>query len=284
MTTEEVERYRKNLESKGVSHTTIIDGNHAYVVTKNLLANFVIRDPPIVQSSFDLHYSAELKGLDEWFSDAALLFFLATRPDEHPNEDFKSTLLGLVNNMLNTFGAATTLLRSGLPDQSLVLVRQVIEIASTIIHLVGDPENKAYANFKKGKYSSTKAVSRATKAIPILASLWGFLSNNFVHITDFHSGIRPVRPYEADSEAVKTVITNLRLTIWICFLATEIAFPTLGMNRYWKLQKVDGRDAMAFEPDAEEERKYRDYLGLQEEDDVDVDLSGLKDSEDGSTV
>lgn len=236
-----------------------------FLVTNNLLHNFVVRDSPLVNASFDEHYGPMLSETDALFSEAAFLFLVATRTDTGLHDDYKSVLTGLLNNALNTFGASVIMLRNGLSGQSMVLIRQVIEICSTIIHIVVDPKGQAIKDFQEGKYGSTVSIGHAKKAIPLIGMFWGFLSNTFVHINQSHSEMRSVRPYKVGNADVEAVLTCLRMTVWVCYLTAELAFPAAReINRYWKLRVVDGRDAIAYEPDEAEREWAAKFLNLDE--------------------
>ena len=239
--------------------------NATFVITNNLLHNLVVRDAAPVQESFDQHYGSLLGETDVLFSEAAFLFFVATRRDTGLHENYKSVLTGLLNNALNTFGASLILLRNGLPGQSMVLIRQVIEICSTIIHIVGDPKGQAIKDFEAGKYGSTASIGQAKKAVPIIGMFWGFLSTTFVHINQSHSEIQPIRPYKPGNADVEAVLSCLRMTVWICYITAELAFPTaLKRNRYWKLRDIDGKNAVAYEPDEAEREWAAKFLNLEE--------------------
>jgi hypothetical protein len=151
-------------------------------------------------------------------------------------------------------------------DQALVLVRQVIEMCSVIIHIVSDQKATALDNFRSGKYASTKSISTAKKAVPFIGLLWGFLSEHFVHITEHHTLIRPLKPYGPENEDVEAVINFLRMTIWVCYVTTELAFhSSRSDNRYWKIKVHGGRQFVAFEPSDEENAWSDSFLGLDAE-------------------
>jgi hypothetical protein len=231
------------------------------VATRNLLSNLVRRDISPICVSFDQHYAARMHPIDELFSDTAFLLFTTTRFDGNIREDYESILYGLLTNALNCLSSATVLLRSGFYKQALVLNRQAIEIASTVIHIVGDDTQKALKDFKENKYSSTKSLNKAKAAIPVIGELWGFLSNSYVHITSMYGFAQALRPYKEDEQAVIDVIDCLRMATWIVYLAAEIAFPmSLAENRYWKPLMVGGRSALAFNPSPMEREWAANYL------------------------
>lgn len=231
------------------------------VATRNLLQNLVGRDINPVCASFDQHYGGLLRPIDELFSDTAFLLFTTTRFDGNIREDYESILYGLLNNALAALGSATILLRSGFNKQSLVLTRQAIEIASTVIHICGDDTRKALNDFRENKYVSTKSVSRAKSAIPIIGELWGYLSKTYVHITSMYGSAQALRPYKPDQETVTEVIDCLRMSTWIVYVAAEIAFPfSLDENRYWKPVDVHGRRALLYDPSEMERQWAANYL------------------------
>ena len=255
------------------------------IATRNILSNLVTRDISPVCISFDQHYAERIRPIDELFSDAAFILFTTTRYDGNISEDYESVLYGLLNNALNSIGSATVLLRSGFYKQALTLMRQAIEIASTVIHIVGDDSGKALAEFKDNTYVSSKSITKAKAAIPVIGELWGFLSNSYVHITSMYAFVQTLRPYTEEQQVVIDAIDCLRMSTWIVYLAAEIAFPmTLSENRYWKPLVVGNRHALAFNPNREEREWAANYLdkeGLTADDiaaaDKDVGLGNAED-------
>jgi len=232
------------------------NGKVAIVVTRNLLQNLVRRDINPVCVSFDTHYSDQLRSIDEVFSDAAFILFTSRKFEGNIAEDYEGALHGLLNNSLNTLGAAVVLLRSGLYKQAMVLIRQAVETSSTIIHIVGDTSRKALDDFLGNKYSSTKSLSKAKVAVPIIGEFWGFLSTSYVHVNAMNSFAQNVKPYKKDDKIIEHVFDCLRMATWIAYLSAEIAFPmTRAENRYWKPLVVGGKNAVAFAPD-EQEREW----------------------------
>ena len=234
------------------------------VATRNLLFNLVQRDINPICASFDQHYGPRMRPIDELFSDAAFLLFTTTRFDGNIREDYESILYGLLTNALNTLGSTAVLLRSGFDKQALVLVRQAIEIASTVIHIVGDDTRRALNEFVTGNYSSTKSLNKAKAAIPVIGELWGFLSNTYVHINSIYGSPHRVRAYKEGEQTIIEVIDCLRMATWIVYLSAETAFPmSLAENRYWKPVVVGGRNAVAFKPSQEEREWAANYLNQE---------------------
>ncbi|TBB15108.1 hypothetical protein ELH51_33665 (plasmid) [Rhizobium ruizarguesonis] len=260
-------RYCCHRQRKGrfVDVNTFSDGKTRYAVTTNILQNLVIRDVRAIERSFEEHFSEDLKRIDPLYSEAAFLFFAATKHDYQTGDDYKDILLGLISSALSTFGAAVSALRSGYPSQSMVLIRQVVETCSTIIHIVIDPDDRAIDDFRNGKYSSSKHLGRAKAAVPIIAELWGFLSNSYVHINKMHSELQRPVPYRKGQTNVNEVFICLRMACWISYISAELAFPTtFTATRYWKVQTIDGKTGVAYDPDDEERNWASNFLNIPE--------------------
>lgn len=147
----------------------------------------------------------------------------------------------------------------------MVLIRQVIEICATIIHICSDPKGQAIKDFEDGKYASTASIGRAKKAVPIIGHFWGFLSTTYVHINLHHSEVQSVRPHKPDDADVDAVLACLRMSVWVCYIAAEFAFPTaLDDNRYWKRRIAEGRSAVVYDPDEPERKWAAAFLDLKD--------------------
>jgi hypothetical protein len=263
--TEMSENQLKKLFSGAKNLHTIHTKNTRYVIKDNLLRNMIGRDNIPVTKSFDEIYNDKLTEIDALFSETAALFFAAQQNSDAFDEKYAQVFTGLIQNALNTFGSAVILLRSNLPGQCMVLLRQVIEICSTIIHITGDPKAIAIDKFIDGKYQSTDSIGQAKKAVPIIGHFWGFLSNSFVHINYAHTAIQPVRVHKPDDQEVEAIIKCLKMTVWVCYLTAEIAFPTVRQhNRYWQRRIHDGRPAVEYAPSPEERDWAAKFLDLED--------------------
>nr|WP_172685208.1 hypothetical protein [Methylobacterium oryzae] len=273
-TSDMTEKQIKKFLSASKEFHVLRTSSSQFVIKDNLLRNFIDRDIAPVTKSFDKIYLHKLTEIDALFSETAFLFFVAHKRSAETDDKYNDVFIGLIQNALNTFGSAVILLRSGLPGQCMVLLRQAVEICSTIIHIAGDPKATAIDKFIDRKYRSTDSIGEAKKAVPIIGHLWGFLSNEFVHITYTHTAIHPVRPYKDDNGDVEAVIKCLRMTVWICYLTAEIAFPAAReRNRYWQRRKIDGRYAVEYAPTPEERKWAAKFLDLEDVGPDDLDGS-----------
>ena len=90
----------------------------------------------------------------------------------------------------------------------MVLIRSIIETAAGVVRLCSDPDG--LANFYAGTLSSTKAISGASKVFPGLGRIYGMLSNEFVHIGEFHAAFDFMGDYAKDDEDLKVILTNMK--------------------------------------------------------------------------
>ena len=130
-----------------------------YGIANNILHNMTVRDVVPICASFDEHYAKKIEETDRLFSSAATICFVAGREDTGMKEEYQKVLVGLMFNTLHSFGSAVILLRNGMPDACLLVVRQVIEMCSTVIELVSDPKDEAFSTFIGEKYRSSHSIA-----------------------------------------------------------------------------------------------------------------------------
>lgn len=94
----------------------------------------------------------------------------------------------LTKSALDVIVSALHMARQRATVEMFALLRVALESGSTALHITNNTD--AYKKYKSGEYKSTRAISYANKAIPILAELWGLFSNSSVHITQLSFGPR----------------------------------------------------------------------------------------------
>jgi hypothetical protein len=148
--------------------------------------------------------------------------------------DLTSTSARLLHHAETTFVGAVHLARGGFRRQYMTLIRSVFEALAVVIRLCADP--KALANFYAGDLGSTKAVSAANKLFPVFGRLYGMLSNEFVHIGENQSAFEVMGDYSKDDEDLKLILTSMKVTAWVMYVATELVFiEFVPRPRYWKI-------------------------------------------------
>lgn len=82
--------------------------------------------------------------------------------------------------------AAYQLVRHGYWQESLVLVRHLIEVVSLMLHLCVEPEIRP--DFVTGKWRTTKSIGPAAKIIPPIGPMYGHLSDHTHPLYEFLVG------------------------------------------------------------------------------------------------
>jgi hypothetical protein len=131
---------------------------------------------------------------------------------------------------------------------------------STVLHLLQRPED--LAAYQNHTLASSKTISTAKKALPPFGHLYGFFSDNFVHIGYLHKAVTPIRPFTERHEALDLNLGFLRMAAWLLYVTTEMLFNHLvPQPRYWK--PVAG--GMAWDPSLEEKAWMAAFFDLDED-------------------
>jgi hypothetical protein len=88
-----------------------------------------------------------------------------------------------------------------------------------------------------------------------------------VHVGEFHAAFDFLGDYAKDDEDLKVILTNMKLTSWVLYVATELVFVEfLARPRYWKIvARHEGgtRVEVSYEPDEQVQKWQAEYLGAQ---------------------
>lgn len=178
-------------------------------------------------------------------------------------KDLTSTSARLLHHAGTTFVGAVHLARGCFRRQYMVLIRSVIETIAVVIRLCADP--KALANFYAGTRGSTKAVNAANKLFPVFGRIYGMLSNEFVHVGENQAAFERMGDYSKDDEDLKLILTSMKVTAWVMYVATELVFiEFVPRPRYWKIvahHEDRTRVEVNYDPSEEERRWQAQFLG-----------------------
>jgi hypothetical protein len=178
-------------------------------------------------------------------------------------KDLTSTSARLLHHAGTTFIGAVHLARGGFRRQYMALIRSVIEPIAVVIRLCADP--KALANFYAGTMGSTKALNAANKAFPVFGRIYGMLSKEFVHIGENQAAFEPMGDYSKDDEYLKMILTSMKMTAWLMYVATELVFiEFVPRPRYWKIvghHEDHTRVEVKYDPSEEERQWQAQFLG-----------------------
>lgn len=206
------------------------------VVSNDVLFNQLRRDGPRIVASFDALCSRDLDALNAevcTFVSTVSATVTSAAPTGEIDQVLRATCLNLLMNGQQTFVSALEALRLGFRLQPGILVRNILETASTVCHLVIYP--RELESFLDGRLSSTQTIAAAKRVIPPFGRLYGLFSDEFAHIGRLHNSPNPLREYSANDEALATNLRFLRTAIWLINVVAELAFfDALSQHRYFR--------------------------------------------------
>lgn len=175
------------------------------------------------------------------------------------SDELRQTCGYLLFNGINSFTAAFELLRNGYRLQPGILVRNILETLSTILHLFILPDDLKL--FKQGNLKSTKTLDAAKKVIPPFGQLYGFFSDGFVHISSLYQNFQPLIPFKSkEDEALKVNVGFMKISIWLIYVTTELIFlDIIKAPRYWR--KLGGGKYL-YSPSREEHSRQSEFFGF----------------------
>jgi len=205
------------------------------IFTKDQLINQLRRECPKISKSFDFLYSTEFQQLSDAISGILPIIYVGNRDALKQNDQLITTCGNLLRNSSNTVIASIQTLRSGFRLQSGILLRSVIEICATVVHLLVQP--KILNDFLTDKITSSKSISVADKQIPLFGRLWGELSKRQIHINSIHSDWYPLREFKDKEEVpAKVTLGMISVSVLILEIVTELVFINLiEKPKHWEV-------------------------------------------------
>jgi hypothetical protein len=256
---------RRPMPAPGNVASAYRDQEKVILVTKDFMLNQLRRDASRIAGSFDEHVGSELEKISELVANIYGILAPKIIGTNLTEKDLTSTSARLLHHAGTTFIGAAHLARGGFRRQYMVLLRSVIETIAVVLQLCADP--KALVHFYAGTLSSTKAVTAANKRFPfpVFGRLYGMLSNEFVHIGENHAAFEPMGDYSKDDEDLKLILTSMKFTALVMYIATELVFiEFIPRPRYWKIvaRHEDGtRVEVSYEPSEEARGWQAEFLG-----------------------
>ena len=163
--------------------------NTNFIFTRDQLINQLQRTCPEIIKSFDEVYIQDFKKLSSDMSEIMPIQFVGQKSAHEEKNGLLITCSDLLRNSSNTIIASTQLLRNGFRLQSGILIRTVIEICATVVHLLVNPT--ALEKFNSENFKSTYSITVADKHIPLFGKIWGMLSKFNIHINSVHADWYP---------------------------------------------------------------------------------------------
>jgi hypothetical protein len=231
------------------------------VITNDVLIKSLQRDCPDIADAFDTDFANEIKDLNALFSETMAILIRAWHFDKTVQPPaLRNAFFYLLMNAGQSFVAALDLLRHGFRLQPGILIRGLIENLTTVCHLGQRPQD--LRRLQDGSLSSTNTLAAAKKVIPIFGQLYGVFSDSFVHIGQNHLTFNPVVRCSPDDEAVQANLSFLRMSAWLLYAVTELAFfPHVTNPRYWReVDNPEGKAEYSYAPTDKEEKWRMDFL------------------------
>jgi hypothetical protein len=217
--------------------------------TKDMLVNQLRRDSVRIAESFDRLCEDCLEEVSELMSRTMMILHQGLVVGSRGRDELRQTCVEMLMNAGNSLTAAATLLRCGFRLQPGILVRNVIETIGAVLHLFTYPAD--LEAFRQGRIKSSKTISTAKKAIPPFGQLYGFFSQEFVHIGSIQQQLQPLIPYEEFDDALTANVCFLRLSVWLLYVSTELlCLDIVREPRYWRClgEAQTGQVAYAYDP------------------------------------
>jgi len=224
------------------------------IFTKSQLINQLSKICPKIAVSFDKVYEKEFRELSAELSSILPKQFIGFKEVVDEKDELRVCCGSLLRNASNTFMASTDLLRNGFRFQSGILIRSIIEMCATVVHLLVD--QKAFGDFQSDKLKSTYSVSVADKQVPLFGKVWGLLSKFNIHVNTNHADWYPMNEYTDKEEVPSSVILGiLGYSLLLLDIVTELTFfHQLGELNYWK--QLDKPGMLQFIPPAESRTEW----------------------------
>lgn len=233
-------------------YTNEENGEHM-IFKRNQLVNQLQKICPVINSSFDEIYEDEFKKISSEISEILPILFVGYKHAQKDKEELFITCGDLLRNSSNTIIAAVQTLRCGFRLQSGILLRSVIEICATVVHLITIPED--LTAFLNDELKSTKSISIANKLIPLFGRAWGILSNKHIHINSLHAEWYPLKEFK-DKKEITTEVTLgvIGLVTIILRITTELTFySNVDEHTFWK---SEGENKVSFIPPSDDITKW----------------------------
>lgn len=223
--------------------------------TKDILLNQLKREGPKISRSFDQLLKKELVTCSALYAEA-LVLLLEHLPMVNDNS-YKPTVSRLLFNASNSIAASIEVARHGYPLQYGAVARMLVETLATVLVIATDETR--LVEFHAGKLKSSKCVGWSKRALPIIAPLWGMLSDDFVHISQRHSEFSGPKKYNKDDEVLKFFSSSMTSNVWLFYVVCELVFfEETTQPKFWK-EKGGG---YVFEPSKSGSEWMDQYLSV----------------------
>ena len=219
-------------------------------IPDSTLMNHLKSGTEAIVNSFDRLYQKELDEIGTIHSHICALCRAASHDARRTQDKCRTECVVLIWNALHTTVAALELLRRGFRLQSRILLRNVLESVSVVLHLCHSEDG--LRKFAKGMLETKICLASAKKAFPAFGRWYGLLSEHYVHIGLPHRLLhRDNVLFEKRTDELNYIVALIRACFWFIYVAGELPFCHLLANpRYWHPSQ-DGSPSLYVDPSPE---------------------------------
>jgi hypothetical protein len=208
------------------------------VITSDLLLDQLTRDAPMIAASFDKLCEEDLREISSLLAEGSTVVLGGMHGEGRSDNGLQIWSAEVLINVANSLSAAVYTLRAGYRLVPGMILRSAVEAIALCLHGLQQPN--ALSKIKAGTFESPRAIATAKKIIPPFGNLYGFLSNQFVHMGPLHHSIQPLIPYTTRDEDLVVNLRAIRAAVWTFYVAAEFAFVDFVQEkRYWRLDPPD---------------------------------------------
>ena len=205
---------------------------------------------PEIHRKFDFIHEREKRNMATYVTKIeAILGNILNNPKQDTVSTIEFNIAMLLWRGVNTIFSAFELVRGGYGIEPLIILRNAVETFAAAIDLKNNPGK--YELFRKNKYKSHRAITEASKVIPIYGKLYGILSNSYAHVTFSSSYVQHFKNAEGITHLIRGgmfgeenkyyLLSNLAIiesTLAICLAITEyIFFNYCDKSEFWGKSK-----------------------------------------------
>lgn len=231
--------------------------NTKIMATNDMLINQLNRDCVAITETFDKLCINDFNLMSDLYSRTAFIIMVGNHNVIEINDRRREACSFLLLNAVQTFAGAVDLLRRGFRVPPGILVRNIIEIISTVLY-ISTVEN-GFKKYTGKNFRSTPTIKVANDILPFIWPFYKQLSNDFVHIGDHYKEPNLIHPYNDYEEPLVVNLLNLKFTLWLLYATTELVFlDVVSEPRYWKFE---GQYKYKYHPSREEILWQKEYFG-----------------------
>jgi hypothetical protein len=214
----------RSAQSHRDADTTPNLGSRVLIVpaSNEMLMNRVHREATKVAEGFDTLTRGQVQLIDRLYSSTAGIVMMGKQHAEFDHDDVRMTFAILSSNVLKSFTAAFSLLRTGWRLQPFMCLRNAYEGLGVAIHLAQHPED--FVPYKNGDLDSTRTISSAKNLLPFFGRVWGDFSQQFTHIGEPFRHIQLGNMYTKEEKDLWHALFHLAFFIWFAFEVVELVF------------------------------------------------------------